>query len=150
MTNADMHKCIDELAIRRVLDEYCLRLELDAFDEWLDLFTEDTVYDVFRQSLRGRAELSAMLSQAPHGIHLPGAVRISLDGDQAVTVQSYLFIPTSEDRWNAGWYQRTLVRTHDGWKIAHTKVKIGRIGDLPADEKAHKLPYPVSFGYAKL
>jgi hypothetical protein len=146
MTSTELQNCVDELAIRRLLDEYCLRLEINEFDEWLDLFTEDTVYDVFRRSLRSRAELSAMLSQAPHGLHLPGAVRISLNGDQAEAVQSYLFIPTSDDRWNSGWYQRTLVRTEAGWKIAHTRVKIGRIGDLPADEKAHKLSYPVPIG----
>ncbi len=146
MTEAEMQKIADELAIRRLLDEYCLRLEINAFEEWLDLFTDDTVYDVFRQSLRGRAELSAMLSQAPHGVHLPGAVRIELDGDTARAVQSYLFIPNNDDRWNAGWYQRKLARTPDGWKIAHTKVKIARIGELAPDEKARSLPFPVQFG----
>ena len=80
MTDADMQKMADELAIRRVLDEYCLRLEVNPFEEWLDLFTEDTVYDVFRHSLRGRKAVAAMLSQAPHGVHIPGASRIDVEG----------------------------------------------------------------------
>lgn len=145
MTDADMQQIADELAIRRVLDEYCLRLEINAFDEWLYLFTDDATYDVHRRSLHGRAEISAMLSQAPHGVHLPGAARITLDGDRARVIQSYLFIPTSNDKWNAGWYDRTVVRTGDGWKIAHTAVKMARTGDLTPNEKAHGLAFPVTF-----
>jgi hypothetical protein len=145
MTDSDMQKIADELAIRRVLDEYCLRLELNAFDDWLDLFTDDAVYDVFRRSLHGRAEIAGMLSQAPHGVHLPGAARIALDGDQADVVQSYLFVPNSDDKWNSGWYQRRLVRTAVGWKIAHTRVKIARIGDLAPNEKAHQVAFPITF-----
>lgn len=146
MPEESLQKVEDELAIRRVLDEYCLRLEINEFSEWLDLFTEDTVYEVFRQSLRGREEVSAMLSQAPHGVHLPGATRITLQGDSAETVQSYLFLPTSDDRWNTGWYDRKLVRTADGWKIAHTRVKIARMGELAHDEKCRQLKFPVAFG----
>lgn len=146
MSDTELQKIADELAIRRVLDEYCLRLEIDAFEKWLDLFTSDTVYEVYRQTLRGREELGALLSQAPHGVHVPGAARIDLHGDRAETVQSYLFIPTTNDRWNAGWYQRTLVRVEAEWKIAHTKVKFARYGELAPDAKAHQLQFPVSFG----
>jgi len=145
MTDADLQKLADELAIRRLLDEYCLRLEINAFDEWLELFTEDTVYELFRRSLSGREAMAEMLSQAPHGVHLPGATRIDLQGDRAEVVQNYLFVPTSDDLWNAGWYQRTVVRTGQGWKIAHTRVKIARIGELAFDEKSRKLAFPVAF-----
>ena len=86
-----------------------------------------------------------MLSQAPHGVHLPGAARIVLDGDSAEVIQSYIFLPTSNDEWNSGWYQRTLVRTSRGWKIAHTKVKIARTGVLDENVKAHMLQFPVAF-----
>jgi hypothetical protein len=145
MTDKDLQRISDELAIRRVLDEYCLRLEVDAFETWLDLFTDDTEYHVFRRVLRGREELAAMLSLAPHGAHLPGATRIELDGDRAETIQSYLFIPATDAKWNAGWYSRTLVRTAQGWKIARTKIKIDRIGDLSDNGKQDKLSFPVSF-----
>ena len=145
MTEIELQSMADELAIRRVLDEYCLRLELNAFDEWLDLFTDDTVYDVFRRSLRGRQELSDMLSQAPHGVHLPGAARVSIDGDRAQVVQNYLFVSNSDDGWNSGWYKRTMVRTAQGWKIAHTIVKIARSGELDPNDRAHNLPFPVTF-----
>lgn len=122
----------DEMAIRAVLAEYCLRLEVNDFEDWLELFTDDTVYEVFRRQLKGRDEVRAMLSQAPHGVHLPGAARVTLDGDSAETVQNYLFIASEDAAWNMGWYFRRLVRTEAGWKIAHTRVKMQKIGaDTP-------------------
>jgi hypothetical protein len=124
----DVQRLADELAIRSVLAEYCLRLEVNPFEEWMELFTPDTVYEVFRRTLRGRDEVAAMLSQAPHGLHLGGALRIELDGDTARTVQNYLFIDSRTREWNTGWYYRTLVRTHDGWKISRTVVEMQKTG----------------------
>ena len=118
---ADMR---DEADIQRVLAEYCLRLEVNDFQDWLDLFTEDTVYEVHRKVLRGRQELAATLSLAPHGVHISGAARIDRDGDTAKTMQNYAFFADEEKFSNNGWYDRTLVRTADGWKIAHTIVKM--------------------------
>jgi hypothetical protein len=120
----DIARIADELAVRKVLDEYCLRLEVDAFDDWLELFTEDTVYEVYRRTLRGKAEVAALLSKAPHGVHLGGPARIELDGDTARTVQNYLFINGDAPDWNMGWYDRTLVRTERGWKISRTVVRM--------------------------
>ena len=145
MSDTQIQALVDEIAIRKVLDEYCLRLELDTFDRWMELFTEDTVYEVYKLSLRGHKEMAEVLSQAPHGVHLGGAVRIAIDGDWAETVQNYIFISTSTDEWNSGWYHRTLVRTAGGWKIAHTRVKIGRKESLPENERARKIAYPVVF-----
>ncbi len=145
MTDLIMQQMADEVAIGRVLAEYCLRLEINAFDEWLDLFTDDATYLVHRRLLTGRAEIAAMLSQAPHGVHLPGAKRITLDGDRAEVIQSYLFVANNNDTWNSGWYDRSLVRTADGWKIARTVVKMARFGNLSPDEKANALAFPVTF-----
>ena len=127
-SEAEFRKLADEIAVRTVLDEYCLRLEINDFEEWLDLFTDDTIYEVFRRTLTGRDELRNMLSQAPHGVHLGGAARITLGGDRAETVQNYLFVASEDASWNMGWYFRTLVRTAGGWKIAHTRVKMQKIG----------------------
>ena len=145
MSESLVQKLADEAAIRSVLDEYCLRLELNSFDDWLDLFTPDTVYEVYKLSLNGHKELSEVLGNAPHGVHIGGAARITLDGDRATTVQNYLFISTSTDEWNAGWYHRALVRTGAGWKIAHTRVKFARKESLSANERARNLPFPISF-----
>lgn len=128
--NDQLHAIADELAVRKVLDEYCLRLEVNTFEEWMDLFTDDTVYEVFKRELRGREQVSAMLSQAPKGLHLGGPARVNLQSDRAETVQNYMFIPSDTDQWNMGWYHRTLVRTGGVWKISHTKVTIGRKGTL--------------------
>src|SRR5688572_12933342 len=124
----DLRLLADEMAVRAVLGEYCLRLEVNDFEEWLDIFTADTVYEVYRQTLRGRDEVRALLSQAPHGLHLGGPARVTVDGDVAETVQNYLFIGSVDAAWNMGWYFRTLVRTPEGWKISHTKVKMQKIG----------------------
>jgi hypothetical protein len=128
MMQVDFQGLADEMAIRGVLAEYCLRLEVNDFEEWLDLFTDDTVYEVFRRKLVGRDEVRAMLSQAPHGIHLAGAARVTLAGDSADTVQNYLFIGSQNAAWNMGWYFRRLVRVAAGWKIAHTRVEMQKIG----------------------
>lgn len=124
----EFQKLADEMAIRAVLDEYCLRLEIGDFEDWLDIFTDDTVYDVYRKVLNGRDEVRTLLSMAPEGVHLGGPARVTLDGDSAETVQNYLFIGSDDGAWNMGWYFRTLVRTVDGWKISHTKVKMQKIG----------------------
>lgn len=145
MPDAQLQQLADEAAIRRVLDEYCLRLELDMFADWLELFTEDTVYEVYKLVLTGRKEMAEVLGAAPHGVHIPGAARIMIAGDRAETVQNYVFISTSSDEWNSGWYHRVLVRTGKEWKIAHTKVKIARKDDLPQNERARKVAFPVRF-----
>src|SRR5579863_5146617 len=122
---AELQKIKDEHDIQRVLFEYCLRLEVNTLDEWLDLFTDDTVYEVHRMTLRGRQEVSDTISQAPHGVHIGGALRIEVDGDTAKTIQNYQFIADEDEkRSNCGWYFRTLVRTPSGWKISHTVVKM--------------------------
>ncbi len=146
MSDPAIQAMIDELAVRRVLDEYCLRLEADLFAEWLELFTEDAIYEVYKLTLRGRDGIREVLSKAPHGTHIGGPARITITGDRAETFQNYLFVATNADEWNVGWYDRTLVRTTDGWKIAHTRVKIGRKDSLPENERAHKISYPISFG----
>jgi hypothetical protein len=123
----DLQTVIDKQAIKDVLDEYCLRLEVNTFAEWLELFTEDTVYEVFRQTLRGHEEVTAMLSKAPHGVHIGGPARINIDGDTAETIQSYMFTGNDRQYSNNGWYYRTLVRAEQGWKISHTKVKLQKL-----------------------
>ena len=136
----------DELAIRRLLDEYCLRLELGRFEDWLDLFTPDAVYEVYKLTLTGHAQIADVLGKAPHGVHIGGPARVTLDGARAETLQSYLFISTSSDEWNAGWYARDVVRTAAGWKIARCQVKFARKGALPEDARAQGLAFPIGFG----
>jgi hypothetical protein len=113
----------DKLAIRELLEEYCLRLEVNPFEEWLDLFTEDSIYEVYKKTLRGRQEIAGMLSKAPHGVHLGGPMRIEVNGDTAETIQNYVFYGKDDKYSNKGWYYRTLVRTGGGWKISHTRVE---------------------------
>lgn len=132
MAAADISQEIaDKLAIREVLEEYCLRLEVNEFDEWLDLFSDDTVYEVFRRELKGKKEMSDMLSLAPHGVHVGGALRIELNGDVAETVQNYAFFADDDSFTNNGWYFRRLARHGDTWKIVHTRVKMQKQTNKP-------------------
>lgn len=128
VSQQEFQNLCDEMAIRAVLGEYCLRLEVNDFEEWLDLFTDDTVYEVYRRKLEGRDAVREMLSKAPHGLHLGGPARVTLAGERAETVQNYLFIASEDAAWNMGWYFRTLVRSDSGWKISHTRVKMQKIG----------------------
>jgi len=122
-SNSDASSIADKMAIREVLDEYCLRPEVIPFEVWMALFTEDSVYEVYGKSLQGRAEIAAMLSQAPHGVHVGGAARITISGDTAQTIQNYVFYGKNDKYSNKGWYYRTLVRTAQGWQISHTRVE---------------------------
>ena len=124
---SDVDRVKDQVDILTLHNEYCLRLEIDPFEDWMDLFTEDTVYEVHRRILTGRQEMAAMLSQAPHGVHIGGAARITIEGDTAKTIQNYLFLADEERFSNKGWYYRTLRRTGEGWKIAHTRVVMKKI-----------------------
>lgn len=145
MAEAEWQAALDEWAVRKVLDEYCLRLELDEFDRWLDLFTDDSIYEVYGMTLDGRDKVAEILSKAPHGLHIGGPARITVDGDTAETVQSYAFVSTDSDDWNGGWYYRRLVRQGRAWKIAHTKVKFARKGTLPPVQGGRKPVYPITF-----
>lgn len=121
---ADIQQLADKIAIRELMEEYCLRLEVNDFEDWLDLFTADSVYEVHRFVLTGHDEIRGTLSLAPHGVHLDGALRIELDGDKAETIQNYAFYADDPKFSNQGWYYRTVVRTAEGWKISHTRVKM--------------------------
>lgn len=128
-TTPEVKLLADKLAIREVLEEYCLRLEVNNFEEWLDLFTADSVYEVYGKTLSGRQEISDMLSKAPHGIHLGGAMRIEVDGDTAQTIQNYAFYADKDKYSNKGWYYRSLVRTNQDWRISHTRVEFQKTAD---------------------
>ena len=132
MSQSDtLQQLADRIAIREVMDEYCLRLEIDSFADWLDLFTPDATYEVFRRELKGHQAITDMLSQAPHGVHIGGALRIELDGDRAETVQNYAFFGDDDSFSNNGWYYRTLVRTPAGWKISAMRVKMQKQTNRP-------------------
>ena len=122
----------DLVAIRSVLDEYCLRLEVDSFDHWLELFTDDTIYEVFGKKAEGKQAMAALLSKAPHGLHIGGAARIQIDGDEAMTIQNYTFAANNPKYSNNGWYHRKLVKQAGQWKIAHTIVKLQMREDPPS------------------
>lgn len=102
---------------------------MNPFEEWLDLFTDDSVYEVYGKTLSGREEIAAMLSKAPHGIHVGGPMRIEIDGDTAETVQNYMFYGENDKHSNKGWYYRTLIRTNTGWRISHTRVDFQKPAD---------------------
>ena len=105
----------DELDIQRVLSEYCLRLEINDFEQWLDLFTDDAVYEVHRKSLRGREEIAAVLSLAPHGVHIGGAVRIDRVATQRRLYRTTCSLATkTSSRTMAGTIERLSAPMRDG------------------------------------
>jgi 3-phenylpropionate/cinnamic acid dioxygenase small subunit len=114
----------DHVAITQLLARYCLTLDHDDIDGWVALFTPDAVYEVYGRSFAGHDGLRKMMSGAPGGLHLGGPPVIHmLDGDQAETQQNLLFIDRTDDVTRSAVYTDRLVRTDDGWRIAHRRCR---------------------------
>lgn len=123
----------DQLAIQRVITDYSARLDARDYDGYVGLFTEDGVWQNGDTRREGRAEIRAMLTslfgepdpdfENLSSFHQIGNFEIDVDGDTAHAKSRFVFVmrgeggaPTPE---LSGQYEDRLVRTEDGWKIAH-------------------------------
>jgi hypothetical protein len=126
----------DHVAITDLLARYCLTLDLDDVDGWVSLFTPDARYEVYGRSWDGHEGLRRMATAAPGGLHLGGPPVIEiLDEDHAKTRRNLLFVDRADGVSRNAVYEDQLVRTGDGWRIAHCRarfiVKDG-LSDRPA------------------
>jgi hypothetical protein len=114
----------DHAEIRNLLARYCLLLDHDDVDGWVALFTPDATFDVYGHPFTGHAGLRKMLSGAPSGLHLGGAVVIDLvDADHARTQRNLLFVDRSNGESRSAVYYDELVRTGDGWRIGSLRCR---------------------------
>ncbi len=113
----------DHAEIRNLLARYCLALDLDDHDGWVSLFTPDAVYEVYRREWVGHDGLRTMSQAAPGGFHLGGPIVIDLDGDRAHTTRNLMFVERASGETRRAVYDDELVRTPDGWRIAHVRCR---------------------------
>ena len=114
----------DHAEIRNLLARYCLLLDHDDVDAWVTLFTPDATFEVYGRTFAGHDGLRRMLSGAPGGLHLGGAVAIDLvDVDHARTQQNLLFIDRASGEQRSAVYYDELLRTDDGWRIRSRRCK---------------------------
>lgn len=118
----------DELALMRIIASYGPAVDSGSAQPTAGIWTQDGIYDVFPQVLRGRTEIAEMVTGERHqgminsgAAHLQGPPYISIDGDRAtVTHYSQLVLRDADADsfrvWRTGVNIWTFVRTSDGWR----------------------------------
>jgi ketosteroid isomerase-like protein len=122
----------DRLEIQDLLTRYCYAVDDRAWDTYRQLFTPDAVIDdaVTGGIKSGVEEHIAYMRKALSKIlisqHAISTILVQLNGDGA-HVRAHCSCPMVVDLGESKthvffqglWYRNTLVRTRDGWKIAH-------------------------------
>lgn len=114
----------DHVAITQLLARYCLTLDRDDVEGWVSLFLPDARYEVYGRSWDGHEGLRKMATGAPGGLHLGGPPVIEMTGpDRARTERNLMFVEQTEGVARNAVYTDELVRTPDGWRIAHCRCQ---------------------------
>ncbi len=127
MDAADRQQIID-LAIA-----YTWALDTKQLDDLDEVFTEDATGDLRGVACAGRDQIKARIGGAVLRLdatqHLVGNHQVTVDGDEATHrchLQSQHVLTGCEGGDNyivGGFYQDRLVRTADGWRIAHRLMR---------------------------
>jgi ketosteroid isomerase-like protein len=144
---------IDREEIRALLTLYVQCADTGRTDTMLGLFTDDAVMEPTGDPVcTGQADIRAYFERAGESFrthmsvpllrHHLSSIRIDLDGPDRAKTTSYFLAITSigPDHW--GRYKDELVRTPDGWRIAHRLLLLeGRTPDgwLDRHEAARKV-----------
>lgn len=120
----------DREAIRHLMAVYNINGDRGRVTALGEAFAEDGVIEFSGETTEGRAAIVARLSQAGtrnpalelSRHHLTSSL-IELDGDTA-TARSYFQVLTNQGLDHHGHYADRLVRTAEGWRIAHRSVRI--------------------------
>jgi len=132
--------------IRTVLARIAQLADSGDLDEYLTLFTEDAVWampdnpsvGMLANEKRGHAEIRAGAEERrASGLQGPGTqtrhvlttIAVDVQSDDRANVRSYfLFVvdtATTPSIRTMGQYDDVLVRTDDGWKLAHRTITVG-------------------------
>ncbi|WP_433220532.1 nuclear transport factor 2 family protein [Dactylosporangium sp. CS-047395] len=121
----------DRLALMQLLATYGPAVDSGAAEPAAGLWTDDGVYDVDPEVLRGRAAIAGMVTGEGHqrliragAAHLQGLPHLQVDGDRAVaTAYSQLVLrdeATDGFRvWRTGVNRWEFTRTPGGWQVTH-------------------------------
>ena len=137
----------DEAAIRNLIGRVALLADTTPdLDLYLALFTEDAVWDfpgdaaqqLSASRTQGHAAILADRQQrrstgfqgpGTHTRHLVTVLAVHVDGSDAATADSYWMYLNHTDTAPAlqsmGQYRDSLVRTAEGWKLAHRQIILG-------------------------
>ena len=124
----------DKTAISDVLTRYMTAIDRRDWSLYRSCFTEDIKLDGPVGSWTNREDLANAMDEwhAPLGltVHHISNVVVDVDGDTA-TARSYgnAILQTSQEHYEKvlnlhGFYDDTLVRTQDGWKISRRIIKV--------------------------
>ena len=131
------HQNNDHASIREVLATYALTLDTDDIDGCLALFTSDAEFVVFGKAWSGRDRIRKMLTNAPRGMHLTGAVLVDIGGETATARSQVLFVDSSTHRLRPALYDDELTKTHGRWLFRRRQCRFitpDGVRDRPAEQ----------------
>ncbi len=127
-------------AIKRLKARYLRLQDLKQWDEWRELFTEDLHLDLPDQTLDGRDEIVAMVSQlmveaqTVHQGHMPD---IEITGPTTArgvwALHGYVEFPPDSERHGVdsfGYYEDEYRKEGDDWKLSSIKLRYIRMDPL--------------------
>lgn len=126
--------------IRDTIARYAHCVDGGRFDELVELFAPDGILEVEGEPAhRGRDAIRAFVTGtgrdlaagtgAPNIRHHVSNVLIELDGPDRARARCYFLVTDrGVDHW--GRYRDDLVRTDDGWRFAHRRVRTDGAGAL--------------------
>ena len=127
----------DDAAIRNVVARLAILADGGDLEEYVDLFTDDARWDMPGGELQGRENLLAgAIERRAAGTVGPGSntrhvittQAVAVDADEAASDSYFQFwVNTATEPSIAlfGTYQDRLVRTNNGWKLAHRTISFG-------------------------
>ena len=127
----------DELAVRNVVARLAILADEGDLGEYVGLFADEALWEMPGNSIQGRANLLAgAIERRSGGTVGPGSntrhvittQSVAVDGDEATSDAYWQFwVNTATEPSIAlfGTYRDRLVRTADGWKLAHRIISYG-------------------------
>lgn len=135
----------DRLEIQDLLARYCEAIDARDWNVLDDIFTADAIIDYTAAGgAKGnlsetKAYLERALKQFSGMQHMLGLPVIKITGDKAIS-RTIAFNPMIVERdgqphtfFVGIWYCDELLRTEDGWRIAHRREELSYFHNLPSD-----------------
>jgi hypothetical protein len=120
--------------IRHLQSIYNTAGDRGRIDEVLVVFTEDGALEIPGRTLTGKSAIAAFLSgvatTGSDSVDLRGSrhhlttSRIELEGEDAAQGWTYFFVMRAGQVIQEGTYIDRFMRTPEGWRIVHRRVKL--------------------------
>jgi len=134
MTGVDDHRVDDHRAIVDLTVDYCWAIDGCDWEALRDIFLPNATAELGSGTERGIdaiiSRISGVLSVLDRSQHIVANHQVSIDGDRA-TSRCYLHAQhvrktavAGRNYVVAGRYEDDLVRTAEGWRIAHRRLVV--------------------------